>query len=87
MDGALTVIINLFFTFNFSVSAESIIDVEGVIEKVDKKIQSCSQQDVELHVKQVKYLYHGGKLMINKRIFHSFLSGFLKHIKVWHYMG
>ncbi|KAK3691715.1 hypothetical protein RRG08_004024 [Elysia crispata] len=39
--------------FISGISAESIIDVEGVIEKVDKKIVSCSQQDIELHVKQV----------------------------------
>merc|ERR1712004_32679 len=32
---------------------ESIIDVEAVVTKVEEKIESCSQQDVELHVKQV----------------------------------
>merc|ERR1719320_2413893 len=35
------------------ISKESIIDVEAVVKKVDEKIESCTQQDVELHVKQV----------------------------------
>jgi aspartyl-tRNA synthetase len=29
------------------------VDVEAVVKKVDEKIESCTQQDVELHVKQV----------------------------------
>ena len=35
------------------ISKESIVDVEAVVEKVEEKIESCSQQDVELHVRQV----------------------------------
>jgi len=35
------------------ISNESIVDVEAVVKKVDEKIESCTQQDVELHVKQV----------------------------------
>merc|ERR1712241_1316300 len=35
------------------ISKESIVDVEAVVKKVEEKIESCSQQDVELHVKQV----------------------------------
>merc|ERR1719192_2111262 len=35
------------------ISKESIVDVEAVVKKVDEKIESCTQQDVELHVKQV----------------------------------
>eukprot|EP00092_Neocalanus_flemingeri_P024201 GFUD01026248.1.p1 GENE.GFUD01026248.1~~GFUD01026248.1.p1 ORF type:complete len:823 (-),score=382.72 GFUD01026248.1:91-2559(-) len=35
------------------ISKESIVDVEAVIKKVDEKIESCTQQDVELHVNQV----------------------------------
>lgn len=35
------------------ITKESIIDVEGIVRKVDTKIESCSQQDVELHVTQV----------------------------------
>merc|ERR1711892_830217 len=35
------------------ISKESIVDVEAVVKKVDEKIESCSQQDVELHVSQV----------------------------------
>ena len=45
-----------------SITKESIIDVEGTVQKVDAKIESCSQQDVELHVSQVLYhtqLNHG----------------------------
>ena len=34
-------------------SKESIVDVQGVIRKVDQKIDSCSQQDVEFHVEQL----------------------------------
>merc|ERR1719326_271767 len=39
--------------FAAHISKESIVDVEAVVTKVDEKIESCSQQDVELHVKQV----------------------------------
>ncbi len=39
--------------FCFSISKESIIDVEGFVHKTDMKIESCTQQDVELHVEQV----------------------------------
>jgi len=35
------------------ISKESIVDVEAVVKKVDEKIESCTQQDVELHVTQV----------------------------------
>merc|ERR1719474_560007 len=35
------------------ISNESIVDVEAVVKKVDEKIEGCTQQDVELHVKQV----------------------------------
>jgi hypothetical protein len=33
------------------------VDVEAVVKKVDEKIESCTQQDVELHVKQVRKNY------------------------------
>jgi hypothetical protein len=36
-----------------SISRESIIDVEAEVVKVEEKIESCSQQDIELHVTQV----------------------------------
>jgi len=39
--------------FIANISKESIVDVEAVVKKVDEKIESCTQQDVELHVKQV----------------------------------
>lgn len=38
--------------FAASVNRESIIDIEGYVRKVDQKIESCSQQNVELHVEQ-----------------------------------
>ena len=41
--------------FAAHISKESIIDVEAVVTKVEEKIESCSQQDVELHVKQVNF--------------------------------
>lgn len=37
----------------YSITKESIVDVEGVVRKVDQKIESCTQQDVELHVERV----------------------------------
>merc|ERR1719367_773702 len=39
--------------FASHVSKESIVDVEAVVKKVGDKIESCTQQDVELHVTQV----------------------------------
>jgi hypothetical protein len=39
----------------YSISRESIIDVEAEVVKVEEKIESCSQQDIELHVTQVQY--------------------------------
>jgi len=36
-----------------SISCESITDVEAEVVKVDENIESCSQQDIELHVTQV----------------------------------
>ncbi|KAL0625797.1 Aspartate--tRNA ligase, cytoplasmic [Plecturocebus cupreus] len=36
-----------------SINKESIVDVEGVVRKVNQKIGSCTQQDVELHVQKV----------------------------------
>lgn len=40
------------FSFD-SINKESIVDVEGVVRKVNQKIGSCTQQDVELHVQKV----------------------------------
>ena len=42
---------------NCSLTKESIIDVEAVVKKTDVKIESCSQQDVELLVEQVSQNY------------------------------
>lgn len=34
------------------------MDVEAVVKKVSDKIESCTQQDVELHVTQVWVVSH-----------------------------
>lgn len=38
--------------FVASISKESLVDIEGVIRSVPKRIESCSQQDVEIHVQR-----------------------------------
>lgn len=55
-------ILMLYFSVH-SLTKESIIDVEAVVKKVEQKIESCSQQDVELHVERVeiKDLYYSIK--------------------------
>lgn len=40
----------------FSISKESILDVEGFIRASPQKIESCSQQNVEMHVTKVTSL-------------------------------
>jgi aspartyl/asparaginyl-tRNA synthetase len=46
-----------FYQVHFVVSIhllqESIIDVQGVVRVVEKKIASCTQDDVELHIRQL----------------------------------
>lgn len=42
-----------FVKFASNVTKESIIDVEAKVSKVPKKIESCSQKDVELHIQQL----------------------------------
>lgn len=32
---------------------ESIIDVEGIVQKVDQPIVSCSQQNAEIHIQKL----------------------------------
>jgi len=39
--------------FATNITKESIIDVEGIVKAVDPKIQSCSQDDVEIHVDKI----------------------------------
>ncbi|XP_028662333.1 aspartate--tRNA ligase, cytoplasmic [Erpetoichthys calabaricus] len=39
--------------FAANINKESIVDVEGVVRKVDQKIESCTQQDVELHIEKI----------------------------------
>ncbi|KAM4024437.1 aspartate--tRNA ligase, cytoplasmic isoform 2-T2 [Anomaloglossus baeobatrachus] len=39
--------------FAANITKESIIDVEGVVRTVEQKIESCTQQDVELHIERV----------------------------------
>lgn len=38
----------------FSIAKESIIDVQAYVRKTEMKVESCSQQDVELHCVQVR---------------------------------
>lgn len=45
---------DFFFSLD-SINKESIIDVEGIVRKVNQKIGSCTQQDVELHVQKVTH--------------------------------
>uniref|UniRef100_A0A8C9TF60 Aspartate--tRNA ligase, cytoplasmic n=1 Tax=Scleropages formosus TaxID=113540 RepID=A0A8C9TF60_SCLFO len=39
--------------FAANITKESIVDVEGVVRKVEQKIESCTQQDVELHIERI----------------------------------
>ncbi|PNI85757.1 DARS isoform 9, partial [Pan troglodytes] len=41
--------------FAANINKESIVDIEGVVRKVNQKIGSCTQQDVELHVQKVTF--------------------------------
>lgn len=43
----------VFFCFIFSITKESIIDVKAVVKPVPSKIESCSQEDVEVHIEEV----------------------------------
>ena len=42
-----------FEVYYFSITKESIVDIEGVLKCPDITIEGCSQQDVEIHVQQV----------------------------------
>lgn len=44
-------------TVSRSITKESIVDVEASVRKVEQKIESCSQQDVELHIERVRMLF------------------------------
>jgi aspartyl-tRNA synthetase len=37
----------------YSITKESVVDIEAVVHEVDSKIESCSQKNVELHVTQL----------------------------------
>uniref|UniRef100_A0A8B9GTQ5 Aspartate--tRNA ligase, cytoplasmic n=1 Tax=Astyanax mexicanus TaxID=7994 RepID=A0A8B9GTQ5_ASTMX len=39
--------------FAANITKESIVDVEAVVQPVEQKIESCSQQDVELHIERI----------------------------------
>uniref|UniRef100_H2TDG1 Aspartate--tRNA ligase, cytoplasmic n=1 Tax=Takifugu rubripes TaxID=31033 RepID=H2TDG1_TAKRU len=39
--------------FAANITKESIVDVEASVRKVEQKIESCSQQDVELHIERI----------------------------------
>ena len=43
---------------SLSINKESIVDVEATLRKVEQKIESCTQQEVELHVEKVPPLRH-----------------------------
>lgn len=50
------VVVVIAITVHCRITKESIVDVEAVVKKTDMKIESCSQQDVELLVTQVGFL-------------------------------
>uniref|UniRef100_A0A3Q3E5G0 Aspartate--tRNA ligase, cytoplasmic n=1 Tax=Labrus bergylta TaxID=56723 RepID=A0A3Q3E5G0_9LABR len=39
--------------FAANITKESIVDVEAAVRRVEQKIESCSQQDVELHIERI----------------------------------
>ncbi|XP_059472137.1 aspartate--tRNA ligase, cytoplasmic isoform X3 [Neocloeon triangulifer] len=39
--------------FLSNISKESIVDIEGIVHAVERRIEACTQQDTELHVRQV----------------------------------
>ena len=43
---------------------ESIIDVEGIVRTVGQKVESCTQQDVQLHAEQVRSVKRGARLEV-----------------------
>ena len=43
----------LAYFFYDRINRESIIDVEGEVKSVNQKVQSCSQEDVEISVDKV----------------------------------
>jgi aspartyl-tRNA synthetase len=44
---------NIIYFFVFSITKESIIDVKATVKSVPSKIESCSQQDIEVHLQEV----------------------------------
>jgi len=44
---------DIIYFFVFSITKESIIDVKATVKSVPSKIESCSQQDIEVHLQQV----------------------------------
>lgn len=62
------VVVVIAITVHCRITKESIVDVEAVVKKTDMKIESCSQQDVELLVTQVGlYLCLGDKHTVRAR--------------------
>jgi len=39
--------------FCTSITKESVVDVYGQVKKVDKKVESCTQDDIELHIQKI----------------------------------
>lgn len=50
---SLICLLTTLLTVSRSITKESIVDVEASVRKVEQKIESCSQQDVELHIERV----------------------------------
>ena len=65
--------------FFFRVTKESIIDVEGFVRTVGQKIESCTQQEVELHAEQVRSVWRCNGRCVGQQM-NTALS------KVWSYM-
>ena len=51
-----TLILEAFIYWTTSINKESIIDIEGEVKAAAQKVQSCSQEDVEILVGKVKTL-------------------------------
>lgn len=45
----------IFIIFYYRINKESIVDVEGEVKSAAQKVQSCSQEDVEIFVDKVNF--------------------------------
>ena len=51
----------------FSITKESIIDVEATVKTVPSKVESCTQKDVEVHIEQI-FVVSAAKLQLPLQI-------------------